>query len=56
MKGAAAGRDSRWGSTDDHITKDRDHRTGGRENFDRTKLNKLISSNRKDKESGGQVW
>ena len=56
MKGAAGGRDSRWGSTDDHMMKDRDHRRGERENFDRTKLNKFISNTRKDKGNVGQVW
>ena len=56
MKGAAGGRDSRWGSKDDHMMKDRDHRRGERENFDRTKLNKFISNTRRDKGSVGQVW
>ena len=56
MKGAAGGRDSRRGSKDDHMMKDRDHRSGERKNFDRTKLNKFISNTRRDKGSVGQVW
>ena len=53
MKGAAGGRDSRRGSKDDFLIKDRGHHRGERETFEH---NKLISSNRKDNGSGGQVW
>ena len=56
MKGAAGRRDSRRGSKDDHMMKDRDHRRGERKHFDRTKLNKFISNTRKDKGNVGQVW
>ena len=55
MIGAAEGTDSRQSSKDDHMIKDRDDHRRGRENFDCTKLNKLISK-RRDKGSGGQVW
>ena len=56
MNGAAGGSESRRVSEDSHIIEDIDHHRGERDNFDRTKLNKLITSNRKDKGRGGHVW